>query len=401
MLQPLAKPFTKTLLVGALALPFTAPVHAKFSEMDELRDQLQQMQSRIAELEAKEAEAPKTYVSSGNDKYKVALSGQVHRAVLYANNNAESEVFHVDSDMASSRFRIEGEAKYNDDITVGTNIELEVESNSTADIEFDSDSNSATIKDRKVEFTVDSKTYGKLWVGQGSTASDGTTEVDLSNTDIVAYSGMGDIASGLNFSDNGVVAEVRPTVGSVFGNLDGLGRDDRLRYDTPRFNGFNLATSVLDNGDWDVAGRYSSEINGAKVAAAVSYAVDTSAASDRTRLGGSASVLLENGLNATVSLAREDDDLSDAPDAENAYVKLGYQFNPTELGLTAVSVDLGQTCDLNLSGDEATSAGIAFVQQVDSIATDFYASYRWMELDRDNTDFHDFHAAIIGARIKI
>lgn len=401
MLQPLAKPFTKTLLVGALALPFAAPVHAKYSEMDEMRDQLQQMQARIAELEAKEAEAPKTYVSSGNDKYKVSLSGQINRAVLYANNNAESEVFHVDSDMASSRFRIEGEAKYNDDVTIGTNIELQVESNSTFDIEFDQDKNESSITDRKVEFTVDSKKYGKLWVGQGSTASDGTTEVDLSATDIVSYSGMGDIASGLNFSDNGVTNEVRPKVKDVFSNLDGLGRDDRLRYDTPRFNGLNLATSVLDNGDWDVAARYSSRINGARVAAAVSYATDSSASSDRTRLGGSASVLLENGLNATVSLAREDDDLDSAPDAENAYVKLGYQFNPTDLGLTAVSVDLGQTSDLDVDGDEATSASIAFVQKVDSIATDFYASYRWMELDRDNTDFHDFHAAIVGARIKI
>ena len=95
--------------------------------------------------------------------------------------------------------------------------------------------------------------------------------MDLSGTSVVAYSGIAYMAGGLEFSRDSTGA-IGPQINATFSNLDGLSRDDRLRYDTPRFGGFKASASVIDGGSWDVAGRFSGEVSGAKVAGAVAYA---------------------------------------------------------------------------------------------------------------------------------
>ena len=49
---------------------------------------------------------------------------------------------------------------------------------------------------RKAEIYLESEQYGKLWLGQGSMASDTTAEVDFSGTTVVGYSLVADMAGG-------------------------------------------------------------------------------------------------------------------------------------------------------------------------------------------------------------
>src|ERR1700756_4129563 len=67
-------------------------------------------------------------------------------------------------------------------------------------------------------------------------------------------------------------AAVGPAVGSVFNNFGGLGRDDRIRYDTPVWEGFQLSTSYVDGGSYDAALRMGRMIGEFRVIAAVAGA---------------------------------------------------------------------------------------------------------------------------------
>ena len=60
-------------------------------------------------------------VSSGGD-VSLTLSGQVNRALLWADDGANSRVFHVDNDNSSTRFRLVGNGSLNQNVDVGAQI---------------------------------------------------------------------------------------------------------------------------------------------------------------------------------------------------------------------------------------------------------------------------------------
>src|SRR6202041_1437499 len=69
-------------------------------------------------------------ISSGGDKVKLSLSGQVDRALLYGNDGRSSALRNVDNIISSTRFRLLGEARpFADSTTVGINLEMEIRPN--------------------------------------------------------------------------------------------------------------------------------------------------------------------------------------------------------------------------------------------------------------------------------
>jgi outer membrane murein-binding lipoprotein Lpp len=376
--------------------------------LDELKAQIQEMSTRLQELETKQEQLEKKTdetvadsqtVTSGNKGVKLSVSGQVNRGVLFADNGDDSEVFYVDNDNSSTRVRFVGTGQLNDDISVGTQIEVQFESNSTAAISFNQDSPAGpnNFTERKLELYGDSKQLGRLWVGQGDTASNGTSEVDLSGTSVVNYSGIADMAGGLEFGEDSTGA-IGPQINATFSNFDGLSRDDRLRYDTPSFSGFKVSTSVIDGGSWDVAGRYSGDFSGTKVAGAVGYA-DANSRQGFEQLNGSVSVLLPMGLNFTAAAGTRDVK-GGGDDPVFYYGKLGYKFDAVDFGGTAVSIDYTMAEDIDEDGDEFTSYGAFLVQSFDKIGTEFYIGLRNHELDRPGENFDDLFAVLTGARVK-
>ena len=396
-------------LCGVAAIGLTglsAPAAAQ--SLEELRRQVEILSQRIEQLEnqqraAQTAPAPapasapsatagtEGVVESGNDSIRLTLSGQVNRGVLFADNGSDSEVFHVDNDNSSTRFRFVGEGDLNDDITVGSQIELQFESNSTGDISFNqSDAADAEISERKLELYFNSDRFGRVWIGQGSTASDGTSEVDFSGTTVVAYSSVSDMAGGLEFQ-NGT------SIGDAFSNFDGLGRDDRLRYDTPNFSGFTVSASSVESDDWDGAVRFSGEIAGVRTAAAIGYAESNTF----SQINGSASVLLQSGLSFTAAAGTRDLDDRGGDDPLFYYGKIGQNLDLFDIGQTALSVDFAKTDDLDADGDEFTSYGAFVVQNLDPVATELYLGVRNHALEvSGSSDPDDLIAVLAGARIK-
>lgn len=235
-------------------------------------------------------------------------------------------------------------------------------------------------------------------MGQGATASEGISEIDLSGTNIVIRSNFGTFGAGLLFRDSDTNALTTTSIGSAFDNFDGLGRDERVRYDSPTFAGFQLSGSALQGNSTDVALRYSGDLNGTKVAAGVAPANRSSTSTTiDTQLSGSGSVLLENGFNATVAGGMRDlkDGTSDDPDFY--YVTLGYQASLFNEGKTYFSIEAGRENDLAANGDEATVYGVGVAQRLGDWGTEVYAGFRFYELDRSGANLDDITAGMVGA----
>jgi predicted porin len=127
------------------------------------------------------------------------ISGQINRAVLWADNGTDSDVGHVDNSNSGTRFRITGSADVTENTQAGVAWETQFESNASAAFDIDQNNDgSADFKERKLEAWYRGA-WGKLSIGQGDGAANGTSEMDLSGTTVVAYSGIADMAGGITF----------------------------------------------------------------------------------------------------------------------------------------------------------------------------------------------------------
>ena len=62
----------------------------------------------------------------------VKLSGQINRALMWADNGNNSELFHVDNDNSSTRFRLTGMEEFGKNLKVGVVWETQFESNTSS-----------------------------------------------------------------------------------------------------------------------------------------------------------------------------------------------------------------------------------------------------------------------------
>jgi predicted porin len=325
---------------------------------------------------------------------EVKLSGQINRAIMWAGNGNDDQLFHVDNDNSSTRFRLVGSEKVSQQVEVGVVWESQFESNSSSDVDIgQNDDGTSAFTERKLEAWFGGQ-FGKVWIGQGDGAANGTSEVDLSGTSVIMYSGVNDTAGDINFrnSDNTVIARL----GDTRSNMDGLSRNDRLRYDSPSFAGATVSTSITNGDAWELAGRWAGEFEGlGKLAAAVGLADNDERGTDFKQFGGSISWLAPFGLNVTFAGGFRDLDDSDRDDPMNLYTKVGYKWD-----IHAVAAEFGQTNDLAEDGDESRNVGVAYVVTPWS-GVDFYATVRTYELERnDESGIDDISQFMVGTRVK-
>jgi hypothetical protein len=320
---------------------------------------------------------------------------------VWADNGINSEFFVADNDNSSTRFRFTGAETF-DAFKIGFTMEFEAQRNASnlLDIGQDNDGD-FEFNERWLEAYFETN-LGKLSVGKGSGAADNTAEVDLSGTAVIMYAGVGDTAAGFTFYRKDGTS-TGTSVGDTRDDFDGLGRNNRIRYDSPVFSGFQVAGSITNGDAYELSGWYTGDFgNLGKLAAAAGY-VDTQhrknsagAQLDYDQINASASWLLPFGLNFTASWGRRsfNDARSNQPTAKNYYFKVGYKF-----GVHALAGELGRTDDLDQSGDESSNFGLAYVMTPwDGV--EFYAAGRLYELDRPGERLHDISQLMAGTRIK-
>ena len=382
-------------------------------QLESLQEQLNQLKQTATEAQTQAEEAmsaaeqaqrteravEKT-VTSGQDRVKLAISGQVHRAVNLIDDGKNTDLYFVDNDSSNTRLRFVGTAKATDDLTLGSRLEYAVTSNESSEVSQDNEDTGDFFNTRWADLTLASKRFGKIWLGRGDTASNNTAEVDLSGVDVLAYSSVADPAGGMLFRESGGGNSLTTvSVGDAFNNRDGLSRRDRLRYDTPTFWGFHLAGSVVSNQRYDASLWWSGQGYGFKTAAAAAIA---NPKNDNTDLqyDGSFSVLHEGtGLNLTMSAGLLDRD--DQGDPTNLYVKGGWLTRFFPVGQTGFGVDYARSLNLPTGRDEGYSVGLGAVQQFEDFGTELYLGYRLYSLDRDvEPSVEDMNVGTVGARVK-
>lgn len=383
-------------------------------QLESMQQQLNQLKQTATEAQSQPKEAKsvaeeakttvqtpvKKAVTSGQERVKLAISGQVHRAVNIIDDGKNTKAYFVDSNASNTRVRFVGTARATDDLTLGSRLEVAMTSNESSEVNQNNENASNFFNVRWADISLASKRFGKLYLGKGDTASNNAAEVDMSKTDVVQYASIADIAAGMLFrqkSDNNKLTSV--SVSDAFKDLDGFSRHNRVRYDTPTFWNFKLQGSLVSDQRWDTSLWWGGQGRGFKAAAA--FAV-SNPNKDNTDLiyDGSFSALHEaTGLNLTLSTGLEERDHQG--DAQNFYAKGGWLTRFFYFGHTAFGIDYTRSLNLPTGRDDGYSVGGAVVQQFEDYGTECYLQYRLFSLNRDvEPSVEDMHVGTFGARVK-
>ncbi|MFQ3574415.1 MAG: porin [Thermodesulfovibrionales bacterium] len=339
-------------------------------------------------------------VTLGSDRHKITLSGQINRAINVISDGSGTDIYHVDNNASNSRLRIVGSARIDDDLSLGTRIEFAVAPDLSSLVSQTNRVPGTWFDQRWTELSIASKSFGKISLGKGDTASNTSAEMDLSKTDVVQYATLSDIAGGMFFREKAYPNRLTSIkIGDVFNSRDGLSRQSRLRYDTPQFYGFNISASVVSNQRYDLAVFYSGESDIFKTAGAFAVS-DPNLPESGLQYDGSLSILhKQTGLNITLSggLLKRDN----LKDAQNVYAKLGWLANLIGYGYTAFGVDYTYSGNLPFSNDRGYSISAAVVQNLKKINSDMYLQYRIHSLNlKSAPPVSDINVGTFGMRVR-
>lgn len=407
-------------VAGAVLLAASTTASAQSVDMlrrqtELLNQQLQQVLRELDAVKAKQAAAEKAAmapapqtVKSGNKNVSLEVSGQVNRAVMFADDGQSSDTFFVDNDVSSTRFRFVGKGKLNSDITAGTTIEVEISSNDSDDVSINSPGSSGGdnvfggIRERKMEVWFASKAAGKIYLGQGDMASNGVAEVGQSAAGVAGgYSDVAKMGGKIQFINSATWMQGGGglEVEDAFRNLDGHSRRDRVRYDTPSLAGFKVGVSMGQDDRKDVALSYSGKFSGVSLQGKVAYfSEDNSDNGDG--YAGSVSVKLPAGFNAAFAIGKQEAGASPRDDRKYWYGQLGWDFKFTMLGTTGVSIDYYNGDNMIMNDDDSRAFGIFAVQKISKLAAEIYAGYRNFKYDQPSADFESVDVGWVGSRIK-
>jgi hypothetical protein len=327
-------------------------------------------------------------------KAEVKLSGQISQAITFADNGTDDDVLFVDNNNSGTRFRLTGKMDVSPGLTAGVVWETQYQDNSSSTIDIgskdDSTTNELTSRKRDLWFKGG---WGKLSLGKGDGAANGTSEVDFSGTSYIAEYSGNNLDDGISFADSAGNKLVKN--GAAFSNFDGLSRNNRLRYDTPAYGPIGVAVSAGQD-KAELGLRYQQKLGGgSKVGAALGYVgADNPGSANFKQLGLSASYLAASGFNVTGHYGERDTDGS-AVDPEGTYIKIGQK-----MGLHAVSLAYHKVDDLAAAGDEAERVNLAYVYNI-AKGVELFGFYQNSSLDRTfGPSIEDVDQFSIGSRIK-
>ena len=399
------------------------------------------LEERIAELEA-------TTARKGNRKVSLKVYGKVNEAIAYWDDGFEDNTYIYTNDTSRTRFGFKGKAKITDDWYAGFRIEIGVRAPDQGALDADTDDGGAGIDLRHSSWTLGSKTYGSVTVGETSMSHDGVTQIQTAR---IKHFSNPDV---LDANDSFAIRQ--SGTGAAVGEWDNLAqvlepgegsRGNLVRYDTPTIAGFKVSAHWGEDDIWGAAIKYANKLGDFKVAGGVGYGEmterdeecvdDPPFAGNAVRkahceeFGASASVLhVPTGLFVTGAYGiRWDDGRAAilqangfAPDDENEFwhIQAGIQQKWTALGETTVfggyhERDAGHTVRddsgalQRFNGNVITNFEfemweIGLNQHIKAAAMDIYLHYKNYDADvtttAGNVDTEEWQTVILGGHIK-
>jgi len=328
-----------------------AQINKQAAELAKLKEQLsgntKALTAKADKTELADKEVTKAtdkMVTSRLSNVNLGLYGHVNKAVLFTDNGDSSDWFVVDNMNSQTRLGLKAAVDTGIGWIAGGRIEYGIVSNGSSDVNQLNTHNATSthFKLRWAELSFKNAKFGKISLGKGDSASNNTAEIDLSGTTVASYAGFTDMAGSALWYDNSTNTLSDIKIKNVFSDFDGLGRTDRLRYDTPSFGGFSLAASASSGDAYDGALFFTRKYGETKVAAGLGIADpgDLKDGAD-VQYSGSASVLLAMGLSATFSAGYLDLEDGSREDPTNWWGKLGFQTKFFDAATVACSVEYG------------------------------------------------------------
>lgn len=338
----------------------------------------------------------------GTQKANIALSGQINALAMHADDGNQNDLFWGTNSVANSRLNVNSTFQPSKYWTVGSNMQLGFNVNPSNTVSQTTPSPSPSIDMRIIEVYVKSKRWGTFSFGKGKTASDNTAYSDFSNTMIIGRATVNDIGGGLFFRNkSGALSGTQ--VADVTNGLDGFSRRYRVRYDTPSWGGFSLATSAAEADRQDVALKFGHEFDGYKVAAQFAatspQSLNTGAAGavHGNEVDGSAGIFIPGGFTLSGASGGIIATESGRENPYYFYLKPGYQRQFCRLGPTALSVDMGRYFNFAQNHDRATAYGAQLVQGIMPWNLAMYFGYRLFKLHRAGSSFDHLNLVEGGA----
>lgn len=328
--------------------------------------------------------------------------GQLNFGLFNADDGTQSESYISDNDNSNTRIGAIWESGLGNGATLRFHFESALGLTGSSSVSMDDnglDFEWRRTELRKFEVIYGTPTLGTFSLGQGSTATDGYAEADLSGTTVVTYSSLSDLAGNIAFRPSGG-APSEIDIGDAFSDFDGA-RRFRIRYDTPEISGFVLSASageeILNQDDerefYDLGVRYARDYGDISVDGRVGYA--WASGGDERAIASFSMLHTPSGVNATLSTGRQT-----GGDENFVYAKLGYTRDWLSFGSTSLSLDIYEGNDFAVAGSESSSVGLGVVQRFDDQNFEVYAAYRTFEFEAAATDVEDIDVMVLGARWK-
>jgi hypothetical protein len=295
---------------------------------------------------------------------------------------------------SESRFRILSSIEANG-LTYATNIELGL-----------GEPGRANALNKRFNEIMVSGAFGKLSLGQGSSAGDGATENDFSGTyltagDLTSWelgAGADEIEAGFTLDDAAVGPAVYsanvvtpPGAGLADNNSIDIGRTERLRYDAPTIGNLHLALSINDAAEDDSGNDYALAATYKLPSFVITLASVTKEADDSDVIEASVAGKVNNFTAALGYHTEEFAKYGLDTDKEQTHVILGY--NP---GPFSVSIDFQTTTIDGVKDLDAETTGLNFVYRP-AKGVEVYAGARNAQADNGDIDENAF---LMGARVK-
>ena len=310
----------------------------------------------------------------------VSVSGQVNRAIRFADNGANSDVQHIDGSAWGSRFWLKAEGEVMPGITAGAVMEQEFAANRGWEADIDTEDAGLANGLRHSHLYV-SGGFGKVTMGHTSPV--GGVMGTAYNGAAFGTEYSADTNSGISVATaNGVttdysVASFLPTIG--------VGRHSVLRYDTPSIGPATVGVSVQKDGKddhlWNFAGSLNQEFGAGTFMASVHLADDVLAMA-----GG---IQFSNGT--AVNAAWGNDDRKEQ-DYDDLYASIAHSWGNT-------TVALGYRTTDNNKNMEGRAIGLGVNQSLGA-GVDVYAGFNNYSFDMPDADFEDVTAFHIGSRVS-
>ncbi|MHA1598861.1 MAG: porin, partial [Alphaproteobacteria bacterium] len=311
--------------------------------------------------------------SAGEVEKSLKLAGQVSRVLVVADDGVSSDVYGVDNDNSSSRLKFTGMAK-GEDLTAKGYVEFNV----VGEENTGQDTNGKTLAMRQSYVSLQND-MGTLSLGYTTSAGHGATTNSFSG--VGNGSTWGDpVFGGLTFRAEGVTLATESSADSSVstalqvGDVDDYfttGRENVVKYSSPKFNGFQAFVSAdaagADGVGADVAAqlKYSADYDGTKIKAAIVGV--NSGASNTTwndMIAGSVAVELANGLNAMIGGGKRSANASGRNDNDGWTAQIGYDASMVDAGETSFMIMYEEQNDKQSNGSNYETVALNIQQSL-------------------------------------